>query len=659
VLPPLKLVFILLAVLFIGILPLSDRVAAQAPPPPATQPIPPPATDAAPAAQSPPAASTPTPGTGEAFAGAASALTGPFTAVNAFFLEFVKFLVLLLGSYVGIRLFRDAWRRPQELIFPNITNSTGEDDLDKATDELSFLARAELVTQLERLHERMRTHGKRIVSRTFDLRELPKPVEIADQRIENLINSVAEASPDQAKQFVQFLRSAFPARGTRVSMRLIKGKSGAAIAMEVTNLDQGAEPALKIVDEGESVPVAQPPDERQKRLVGLSASWLATNIDVSISGTPAPIDPPLAQRFGALVEPASRWLAFKLTERQLLRRDWRIPDHLWGDYQSRVHYFLGPFMAAEGRRSDARYAFFLDDAVSQCQLAVKKANRPWYKPHRCIADTLLESGRRKDRRHPTSTPLQDRPGARNYEQALTHYETAKELINEALRPTFFQKVDRALMHGRVRTARWLMTSEGIDDQPKRLANVQRLFGNEGAVERSDSGGRVAWTPNWTLEERDLLSDRKSIAIGRATVLLLLSTDAAAQEAVKEIEWVEQQDLWEEFDEGVFFDLAIWYALAFVRNPALDLPADAQSCARRYLVCGFARDSTQSWWKYITDYEDLKPVVSGIARTKELLLETLSQNPLLHKAIGPAFVTPIESVLEKAGWLSDMNGTDEP
>ncbi len=597
-----------------------------------------------------------TPGAGQSFVDTVDGLTSPVRALNSLGLEGLKFLALVIGFAVIVWLVVGfIARRPHELVVPRFTNASGDPSLDAVIDNLSHVGRAELVLQLKGLRQYMTQHwqragtpGLRPIDPALDALErsfLPK--EVRDQRISQLIASVADVAPGDTKPLIQLLHAVTPPKGTRIAVTLLRranDRGAVGIGMEITDLAGEPRGGRLILWEspplsGTAVGAAKPAPTLPK-LVSL---WLARKGKVEQPEAP----PSLGSRYEALLPAAARWLAYQMTEREFLRANWQIPPHLKPVHEARVHYFLGVFKGGEARQGEP-YTFFFEEGLEHCRAAIghcRRADAPWYRPHQCVADTLVEYGRTLARNASSFAPGEISPGTAKYVDAIKEYKTAQRLVAAELRTLVMERV-------------WLLVGDGQLDAAQRLIEDERLTGAQRWVEEARpvvASGLGLRPPNARLlqptpREVELRSARNSLAIGRATALLLLGGETYTRRAVEEIARVMQRDLSAEPMEGVLIDLAIWCAIAATCNlPAPD-PAAARRLARRYLVYGLVKDKEKARWDWVKTYSDLQPIMTGFADVERHLTELLHTDCDLPEKTGTAFRNPIKRVLEKTKWL---------
>jgi hypothetical protein len=611
----------------------------------------------APASSTAGAVATPEPDPG--FTGTLNTWSEPLQAANGLILELVKLGALAIGlAVVTWAVVWFFWRRPHELVIPKLANASGDSEIDKFTESMSHEMRIRLVQELESLRGHMRRHWKRTRRPGAQggdpgldaLAHSPLPREVSDQRITTLIDSVADAAPDETRQFVRLLHAVTPPRGSRIGITLLRGKGGTGqpgIALEITDLNGEPRGNRQVIWEisPRNVESDAPKSllDRIEEARAQAMQWLEHQMHRKTNEPPS-----LAKSYDTLLQPAARWLAFQLTEAELLRPNWRVPPHLKDDHESRVHYFIGNFKAAEGRRGKA-YEFFFGEAIEHCRAAIDKCQRaetPWYGPDKCAADTLLERGALLIGRQRAIAPSGDARHTRDFEEALAHFASARRLVNDELTPLLLARARRLIQDGQQEAAEHLIAEEALGEARRLLTDARPLF-KHGFTARVAKDHHVP-----TGKEAELLSARNSIAIGRATAWLLAGGSAFTGLAVAEIGSVERRNLTAELNEVVLYDLAIWYALAFCHEQVHGRPIaiDARPRARRYLVYGLARDCQQGYWHWIGNRDEIQTVARELDSVKSLLREASRRDPELCRKTDSAFKAPLDAVMRTAGWL---------
>ena len=646
--PVLALVLLVLGALFLAVLPVAHvpttRMSSAAITPTAetanAQIAPPPATpDASPIAR-------------VGFADRINNAKEPIEALNSLLLEGVKFGAIFIGTIIVVLVIRAVRVRPTELVVPDLANASRDVGLNDLMDGLSHEMRGRILEEMKSLREFIQNNSTRVGPDEVKLPRTPLPTELPDAGIKNMIDAVADSVPGETKNIVQLVHAITPSRGVRVAISLVRSFEDGerpGILMEVADLggrmierrtvtehaaprlnpsryveflinDDRIEPGAVSVPANVyvrvvginvgsrartlqipslSVNLAMAPGESQEayaRTPSGSFAYWANSLErgrAAISGVlTAETDPPhsLGERYAALARPAARWLAFRLTQWQLLDNpplglDLRITafEHRRRAYVARMHNLLGAAKSAYGEKHPEN-GFLFEEAREHFRVAINVAPE-WSQPHENLADTLMAWGRQTQQ-------LGESP-KRKFRAARRSYQVAMNLIDAQLAPLL-----RCRDHGRCRSqdiGYWLRPIEG----------EQLILELEVALRRTKVGAAIAG---------------------------ILLDDDRSKVAVEEMrEFGKDPFILRTKDERLLYSLALLYGLASrVTSNQGDLMK-----AGRYLLSGLARDARRSYWRQMCEDEAFSTLEPALKVARDHLRRLLGDFPRLTFAAPPS------------------------
>ncbi|HEX9988947.1 MAG TPA: hypothetical protein VGE45_10790 [Chloroflexia bacterium] len=313
----------------------------------------------------------------------------------------------------------------------------------------------------------------------------------------------------------------------------------------------------------------------------------------------------LSQRYIALFEAASSWLAAELLYRKMLADMpvTYIPNQR-KRYKAQVHNFIGTMY--QGYAPGYSKSFY-ELAINSFKQAIG-LYPGWYQPYENLADTYSMQGKDEvglDRAEPQRKALQ------YYDMALTQLQRSKDIPSPET---------RTLIRSRIMIGR---------------ATAQLLTGDTASIDEAKE-----WIESFVGETRRSLFHPSVILLHNLGIWYGIGEN-----------W-KQSRLYgwradSEMDYRLLYNLATWYAFALKENIAVP---NAMKKGRRYLTYSLARNNEPDLWS-LPDWHDPETILNeGVQELKLRLSEKLVESPGLREAKGDAFSTAMEEVLREAKWL---------
>lgn len=421
---------------------------------------------------------------------------------------------------------------------------------------------------------------------------------VPQQPLQELLDALAKAAPEDAKwatQVLQLAKAAFPPRGFKVTGRLRRGdaRDAAGLSFEIADLRQEEETTFFTV-------------------------WEPAQIPVSDS---------LAARYGRMLEPALRRLAYEVSLRQQAsgvpdEEPWIVPPSLSPDtrkeeqenahyaYLASLHNFYGSLYTASAPPYEQHVAQFYVLSIGQLKEAIRLVRK-------------LEESYLRRSNGPVNGPVVE--GTRN---VLGNAFLPHENLGTAMSFLGREREDPTLQE------------EALIHYGAALSRVDRV---PDVAADGTSGRRLAL--RWRIET--------SRAIAQ-----LLSEDAdLIHKAVGDVRRIETSiDADEVRKIDLLYALACWYAVALsvasheedtvVQQALSELGVDLEQKARYYLVRALGRDDKRDLWNWFVLDEDLE--ILGDNFRKALRRNLARKEDTRNLATLPAdkFVEQVSEVLRK-------------
>lgn len=501
-------------------------------------------------------------------AGAAAAPASGFAAVS----EELRALADGLGSFavallslaaaavllplvlaVATRLWR-LWRFTQtrsQLVVEDPADDSGDETIKKRLGGFGHAIREGLAHELSMARREVTEQDGGPDSLLHSTKSAMAPV--PQQPLQELLDALAKAAPEDAKwatQVLQLAKAAFPPRGFKVTSRLRRGdtRDAAGASFEIADLRQEEETTFFTV-------------------------WESTQI---------PVSDPLAARYGRMLEPALRRLAYEVSLRQQAsempdEERWIVPNGLSSDarrkeqdnardaYLASLHNFYGSLYTASAPRYDLYVAQFYVLSIGRLEEAVR------------LVRTLEE-------RYP------------NYSNRPVVEGTRNVLMNAFL------------PHENLATATSFLGRERGDP----TLQEEALIHYGAALNRVDKVPDVA--ADGTSGHRLALHWR--IKTSRAIAQLLSEDADLIYKATRDVERIETSiDADEVRKIDLLYALACWYAVALfvasreegtiVQQALSEVRVDPEQKASYYLVRALGRDGKRDLWNWFILDEDLE------------------------------------------------------
>jgi tetratricopeptide (TPR) repeat protein len=415
------------------------------------------------------------------------------------------------------------------------------------------------------------------------------PRETPDQSVNELTSSLKDLVPDQFKSFLGFIGGAFPRRGIRVMSDLQRqndrlGKLGISFEME---------------------------DMRNAQERELYTIWEPTTEDATVGDPQAPSTVPAAQSLPSCTEPPAE------------------------EAEATALCKLGALYEEDGDLEQAKSRY--EDALKKQPTSVEARGalrRVLEKDHTLVEryNALLDPAVRWlalqiDRRGWLAKEIPSREERDRYlGKVYNYFGVLYQGSGPAYGSCFYQLAvedfERAIKH-----------CEDWHVPYMQLAVTYSFIGREGQSHRCDVLQRKALREYEKALQR--LGPRstkiaKRVKVGRAIVKLLMRDDVLKDEAVQEIERIEESEnviekllRTKQRDIGLLYNLACYYSMAYGQKANI---ADAKEISLLYLTYSLARDRQRKLWDWADHDPDLKPIRDNIAGGLPNLKDELSMLP---------------------------------
>jgi tetratricopeptide (TPR) repeat protein len=602
----------------------------------------------------------------------------------------VTFVLKAIATVVAIGLI--VWLvkeiKRDQLVVPDLNNSSGDATLDKMVDGLSQLGRERLIRQMESLDRVVKDHIKRVGptslqdSRQRDLDAMPFPKELPTDLAKDIGDALKDADQKQAGAVVRMLGLVIGRRRTTISGILQRGSWPRAATSPPTRPSERLGITLEIADLAnttrtlvrtvwETPPIALTPTmpvtpvlaQAEPRADATADQHPPTLHDALID---AGLPPELAsvvgdwlEGFGMLRQPILAQVLASIAERRQAVADPKQVQAKEGDAAAetaaRALHAIGQVYEAAGAFTQARSQY--EEALKKLQTyqpaldslrGVLRNDRPIATRYAALFDPAsrwiaVELLRRKMEVPPKTVA---EAGRSRYQAQVHNFIGALNLANgQTSAPFFYDLAEQDFRRASELQPDWHAPYQNLGDTFRfRTATVapgdQSDLAREALLQYETAWARAGRIQDGEIQR--LVKRQITMAEIRAVQLV---PDYVPEDGTA----LQMPDLSPDWDVAGEQDLHLLYRLATtyaVGGEAIGRPEENLRKARRFLAYCLTRDTKRTLWPWADYDSDLEAVRVGLKQLKHEIARGSIRGTDFSKVSGPELEAEVDRILAR-------------